>query len=270
MTIESLFEKIGVSKTEAAVYVELLKKPRQNGSQLSSILDIKKPSVYLALEKLNQRGFVFLEQGDSKAYIAKEPQTLIAELKDQFLQSTDILLEELVKIEPIIDLNIYLSIAGRQNILLKLKEMINKAEKELYINTNFKVSLFEKEIRDALDRGVRIIAFSFTDINDLALPIEFYYNKGLGDIFATEENIIMVTDNNWALFAANRDQTELNGVFSNNPFLVNILSDHIHNDIYLLQIQEKYSVDWKELNKLRTLKESAFHQHKCQLANING
>ena len=61
------------------------------------------------------------------------------------------------------------NVSGFDNLLQKAKEIINQANLEIYLNTDFNLELFGKELCDAVERGVRVIGFSF---NKMASPHE--------------------------------------------------------------------------------------------------
>ena len=64
-------ESLGLAKAEALVYSDIVQNPNSNGSQITKRVDLPKPSVYLALDKLYQRGLINLIPGKSKQYQAQ-------------------------------------------------------------------------------------------------------------------------------------------------------------------------------------------------------
>ncbi|MFA0521766.1 TrmB family transcriptional regulator sugar-binding domain-containing protein, partial [Vibrio sp. 10N.222.55.E8] len=67
------------------------------------------------------------------------------------------------------------NVTGIGNLVQKAKEVIELAQVEIYLNTDFQLDpRFSAELIEAVERGVRIIAFSF---NRIAVPhpkIELY------------------------------------------------------------------------------------------------
>jgi sugar-specific transcriptional regulator TrmB len=134
----------------------------------------------------------------------------------------------------------YCNIKGYQNFVHKTKELLLQAEKEVYMNTCFDLQIFGEEIREISKRGVRIIVFTFeTDINTEEFPIESYCKHIPGEI-CDYKRMMLVVDYKKVLIAGSYLGREVLGTFTENPLLVAIVSEHIHLDIYLLKLQEKY------------------------------
>lgn len=82
-------EKLGLAKSEALVYIDILQNPVSNGSQITSRINLPKPSVYLALDKLYQKGIINLIPGKSKQYIAQDPVVALEQLRKDYNASID-------------------------------------------------------------------------------------------------------------------------------------------------------------------------------------
>ncbi|QZY56175.1 helix-turn-helix domain-containing protein [Crassaminicella profunda] len=61
--IINMLEKLSFSKTEASVYITLLKHPKLTGYQIAKKINISRSSVYSALDNLYNRGGVSLLSG---------------------------------------------------------------------------------------------------------------------------------------------------------------------------------------------------------------
>lgn len=255
--ISTLLEKLNFSKTEAAVYINLLKHSRLNGYQIAKNLNMSRSSVYSALDNLYKRGVVFLLPGDSKSYKPEKPNNLINKLKKDFKRTTDLLETKLNEIEPAAPENRYLNIEGYDNIISKTKEILLTAEKEVYINTDFDLQSFAYEFVELGKRGVRIIVFSFCNLNIKALPIELY-NHNDSNCSNAPTRIMLVVDCKTTIIADRSPQrAEFIGTFTDNVLLTSIVSEHIHNDIYILKLKNKYKKNLIDENiKINTILEN--------------
>ena len=251
------FKLLGFSDNESKVYIKLLKHPNQNGSQLAKELTITRPSAYLALDKLYKKGAVYLVSGNSKDYVAKQPNELLKDLQNQVNNAAKELMDDLEHLNEETRQDIYFNIEGEDNIIRKSKEMIKSARKEIYINTNYPLSVFKRALSSALRRNVRIIVFSFYPINDIDLPIELYQKPTNSNPQHNEEtkSITIVSDYKTALIAGSEQHENFIGTFSQNRLFVKMISQHIHFDIYLMQFEKKYEIDWKKVDLLGTIKE---------------
>ena len=146
--IVSLLEKLNFSKTEAAVYINLLKNSSSNGYQIAKNLNMSRSSVYSALDNLYKKGIVFSLPGNSQIYKAEDPSTLTNKMKNEFVETADLLEIKLKELKNSDSEERYLNIAGYDNVISKAKELLLTAEKEVYINTDFDLQIFSREFNE--------------------------------------------------------------------------------------------------------------------------
>ncbi|HOV13140.1 MAG TPA: helix-turn-helix domain-containing protein, partial [Spirochaetota bacterium] len=166
-------EKIGFTKTEARVYITLLKNGSLNGYQIAKILNLSRSSVYLALDNLCNKNMIYLIPGEINEYKAENPDNILNKVTNDFNENISQLKIELTSIASLEPEEKFFNIWGIENVIEKVKDIIRQAEKEICINTNLNPFIFEKEIKNANKKGIRIILFSvsFVDIKDL--PVEY-------------------------------------------------------------------------------------------------
>ncbi|MBM7556050.1 TrmB family transcriptional regulator [Halanaerobacter jeridensis] len=241
MIIEEL-QKFGFKEIEARVYLELVKAPNSNGSQLAKSLNLPRTSVYSALDNLYEEGIIFLLPNQkSKTYKAVPPTELLDNLKDVYMNSIETLESEFDKINIQEQNRDYINIKGEDNVIEEIKKMLKSAEKEIYLNTNYDLDLFEEELKLLEEKSVRVILFSFHDFNLKGLEdkVEFYHHhkkEGQNE----EKRMMLVVDEREVLIANKKSNGELLGTITENNLLVSIVAEHIHHDIYLLKLKEKY------------------------------
>lgn len=237
-------ETLNFNKIEAKVYIELVQSNELNGSQIAKKINASRSSVYLALDNLYKRGCVYLISGDTNMYIAEKPDILIEKMKSNFEESANTIKDELLKLEHGDTQKNYYNLSGTQNFINKAKELLLYAEKEVYINTCIDLEIFNSEF-DILDKkGVRIIVFTYKHMDVDHLPIELHYHSIEANSEVenkkNEVRLMMVVDLNYTLIcSANSENEEMTGTFTENKFLANIVSEHIHHDIYLLKLKER-------------------------------
>ncbi|HBD93267.1 MAG: hypothetical protein A2015_15240 [Spirochaetes bacterium GWF1_31_7] len=236
-------QKLGFNKAEALVYYTLVKTPVLNGSQIAKILNMPRTSVYIALNSLYQKGVVFLLPGESNEYKAQSPDILFDKLQNEINNNIDSLKESFSKINSSNETDQFWNISGYENIINKIKDMINSAKNELYINTNINISIFKNEFESARIRSVRIILFSFETHTIDNLPVEYYHNDKMLIKESSYKRIMLVSDCKQSLIASGSDNDNYSGTFSDNCLLSSIISEHIHNDIYMYKLEKKYNKD---------------------------
>lgn len=237
-------EELNFNKIEAKVYILLVKYNELNGSQIAKKINASRSSVYLALDNLYKRGCVYLISGDTNMYIAEKPEILIEKMKANFEETANIIKDELLQLDQGDNEKNYYNLSGTQNFINKAKELLLYATKEVYINTCLDLQIFKSEF-DALKKiGVRIIVFTYKKMNTDNLPIELYRHS-IEDYDETkykedEIRLMMVIDLKYTLICStNNENVEMTGTFTENQFLANIVSEHIHHDIYLLRLKER-------------------------------
>lgn len=241
--IYSLLEKLNFTKTEAAVYVDLLKNSSLNGYQIAKNLNMSRSSVYSALDNLYKKGVVFLLPGESQIYKAENPSALLDKMKNEFVETADSLEEKLSSLGKNDTEERFLNIEGYNNIAAKAKELLLSAREEVYINTDFDLQIFSNEFLELHKRGVRIIVFSFSKPNGENLPVEIYNHEDAACI-GKQTRIMLVVDCKKTLIAdAGPHRSEFLGTVTENLLLASVVSEHIHNDIYLLKLKKRSGKD---------------------------
>ncbi|MCM1990754.1 TrmB family transcriptional regulator [Oceanirhabdus seepicola] len=254
-------EKLNFTKTESKVYLSLLKHGDMSGYQIGKVLGLSRSSVYSALDTLYAKGAITLLPGDAKIYSPRNPNDLIENIKDDFNNSANQLMDDLKNIQ-LKEINEgYMNIKGKKNIVSKMSEMIKKSTKEIYMNTDFDVELFKNDLAEAINRGVRVVIFSFSALNFERIPLEFYSHGIRVCECGANTRLMLVIDYEEVLIASKGIDEDYIGTFSFNKLLVQITSEHIHHDIYLMKLKEKYGEDlFDESIVLNTLmeKENSF------------
>lgn len=249
-------EILGLSSKEGEVYVELLKNPSSNGSQIAKVLGYPRTSVYDTLSKLQNKGYVMaIQEGDIRSYIPVTPKELLSKIKREVETASKVLDKEFEKINTDWQQSQFYNLSSENEILDRIIEMMITTEKELYINTNWDLKRFEENFRILEKKGVRVVLFSFEKQNYEKLGIEFYHRNRLREeVSSRNKRILMVSDMKKALMASNYEGN-FNGTYSENGLLVNILAEHIHNDIYILKLEKNGSSEfWKDIH-LGTMQE---------------
>jgi sugar-specific transcriptional regulator trmB superfamily len=271
MDIISELQKFGFSKVEAEVYMEVLNTPMSNGTQISKKIDVSRSAIYTALEKLCEKGYVYTvpTEEDKKNYMAMEPMEIIAELKEEWKNKAEFLEKEFLKIRNKKNETRFYQLYSEESLILKVKEIINKAENEIYIGTNIDIHLFEEELLKAIKASIKIFIFNFGDtildfnkkinenkeinkINEDKNIFENYkfenYNMYNLKIYNIQNKIykngknkeIIIVSDIVKGFSCKETGKEFIGVYTENKYLVKILTENIHNNIYTAKMERVY------------------------------
>lgn len=236
----SILERFRFSRTEALVYVNLLQNGHLTGYQIAKHIGLSRSSVYNALNTLYKRGVVFLLPGESNLFRALEPDILIPRLKKEFQEASTALEQALAHLEVPDTGGRFLNIEGFDNLILKAKELLRTAEHEVLINTDFDPFLFEEEFHALKAKNVRCILFSFSEMPSEGLPLECYthgYPLKAGHLFS---RIMLSVDHKLTLIGSSQEGNRFVGTYTENNLLASIVAEHIHHDIYLLNLKKVY------------------------------
>lgn len=263
-------QKFDFNKMEAQVYVTIVKYAGLNGSQISKLLNSNRGSVYSALNTLYEKGAIFLLPGETNVYQAQKTDTFIESLKEKYIKdfskTADLLKEEFSNFDDVqISEEQYFNIKGHHNFVIKVKEMLFMAEEEVYINTNYPLKEFKEEIRELSQRNVRIILFSeenmdITDLNNVEL-----YTMEM-ESFDFNKTMMLVIDSKRALIASGKQGCEFLGTFTDNPLMVEIVAEHIHYDIFLLNLVKQYGESLLNKADLKTIQEKKILNKMLEMA----
>lgn len=226
----------GFTKTDALVYINLLKNGRASGYKIAKDISLSRSSVYSSIDNLYKNGCIFMSDGETKEYEAKSPELILSQIEKKTIDNIHILKKELSRMMLQEEKEFIYNISGYENLLQKAKEVLSQAQIEVYLNTDFPLEILTKEIGEAIERGVRVIVFSF---NKLAMPhpkVELYSRSEEEEQRYPSHRFMLVVDMKQAMMFSHR--TETLGLYSNNRLLVKTIAEHIHSDIYLTEYEK--------------------------------
>jgi len=81
----TLLERFGLSDKESALYMALLELGQADVAAIATKAGVKRPTAYVLLDSLKDKGFVSLQDGSGRQYLAEDPRKLLAYEKLKFL-----------------------------------------------------------------------------------------------------------------------------------------------------------------------------------------
>lgn len=236
---EDLFG-LGFSPLEANIYMTLLKEGEMSGYKLAKAIGISRSSVYAALEGMYKKGMVSKVNDEVSSYIASNPSVLFKQLKQAFVEHADQAEQQLAGLYEDKREERFTNLHGFDSIVSSAKEMLLSAEKEVYVNTDFDLSLFGPELMKLQKRNVRVIVFSFASLDTKDLEIELYSHHDTVCEGEKPSRIMLVIDCDKALVADTyKKRGTWLGTVTNNALFVSIVAEHIHHDIYLYRLKQQ-------------------------------
>lgn len=251
--IDRLVE-MGFLKTEAIIYVTLLKLGRSNGYKLAKELELSKSTIYQTLENMYKNGYILMIPNNSREYEAKSPEVLFEELEKRYFKNSISLKKDLSKVTNNKQEEYFYKLEGEENIKKALIGIIENSKREIYINTNFDLSEVREELKSAIERGVRIIVFCFNKLDNMGLKIEIYNKSDKKETFEKSNRIMLVSDLNKGLIVTKIGE-KISGVYTDNKIFINIIAEHIHSDIYMAKLAKIYEDTFEDKIRINTLHE---------------
>ncbi|MFC0180919.1 TrmB family transcriptional regulator [Thorsellia kenyensis] len=258
VTLDEIINKLtqfGFSKTDAMVYIAFLKLGKCSGYKIAKEIGLSRSSVYSSIDSLFAHQYIHLSDSQTKEYTAKPPNQLFEELEKQTLENCALLKKELHKLFSEEESKEFIfNLTGYDAWLKKAKDSFAMAQNEIYLNTDFNLDIFKTEIEEALNRGVRIIIFSFHKLMNIHPAIESYSRLNEEETLFPSRRFMMVVDMKNSIIFSNSNN-HCQGVYTNNELMLKIAAEHIHSDIYLSKYQHLSQKDITDNILIKTLHE---------------
>ncbi|HHE55662.1 MAG TPA: TrmB family transcriptional regulator [Caldithrix abyssi] len=234
---------LGFTTYESKAYITLLKNNPSTRYELSKNSGVPRSAIYDVIKKLETLGAVNALYTSPEKYVPLPPDQLLGLLERQFKERLEDARKALEQFDTEIEPGHLWNIVGYQNMLHKAREMISNAKETIFLSIwDRECKKLKEDLDAAHDRGIRIIAFSFTPL-DLKVEEKYSYNipeKELLNIW--ERKIILVVDQSQLLMGEADDRYTKKTAWTDNKAIVDIATNHIILDITLYGIRMKEDV----------------------------
>ncbi len=237
-TLDHLVD-LGFSEYEAKAYVALLRESPATGYQVSKTSSVPRSMVYEVLSKLTARGAAMeLHKEGKTQYAPIPPSEFLNQVHREHEALVTALRDDLEGLGKTSDLEYVWNIEGHDNVLAKAREMISRAEDNVY--TAILPSTFpplKAALTEAIARGVRVVVYSSRSLDlsgarmVVASMSEEHLRKaeGLGLVLVIDGDEVLVGERLTAGQAARSSWTR-------SPLFVLIAEHHLRTDLYLPRI----------------------------------
>ncbi len=241
MNIIDNLEKLNFTRLEAQLYTALLGEKPMSAYQLAKKVNISRSSIYNALDHMLDKGMVEVIPNETLLYTAQEPSVILEkmhfEIQNNLLEAKKEL--EIYKANKYDE--VYVNFRGFHTAIYKTKEILKEAESDVYINADFDISCFRDELDSLVQKGVKIVVFSFYETENCIEGVKYFSHKRSVEGGHVPARLMIAVDNQIALAANGDSMLETwSGIVSSNKLFIRIITEHIHNDIYMLKIKDKY------------------------------
>lgn len=232
--IIDLLNEFGLPANLGKTYIALLRNNPATGYEVCTQSGVPRSAIYSVLHKLESLGIINSIGQNPKRYIPIQPSGLLEHFNqlhsDRITHLTEAL-ENLDTEDPKFD---FWHIHGYRNLILKLREAINKAKSKIFLSIWAKDLIqLENELKNAEKRGVIISIFSFTKLNkNYGNTISYELDEDkLKQIW--NPKIILVIDQDTTIMGSTSTKQGNKAIWTNNAAITEIANNHIILDITL-------------------------------------
>lgn len=190
-------QKFGFTEYQAKTYTALVAHGVAEAETIASTANLPRTSVYKALDSLHDMGYVVVSEGRPKIFKPAGP----LEVKSRISRELDDIFGRLNTLYEILsekgEPQLVYTINGKEKVLDKIGEMINRTENEIIISTpDFSTILdkTEKELETAINRDVKITVVT-SPREGISLDAEIKRKEGLiaTDLISDSERALLAT-----------------------------------------------------------------------------
>lgn len=226
--IEALMQA-GFTKHESVLYITLCREGELTGYEASKITGIPRSNAYLGLAGLSDKGGAYKIDGETAKYAAVSAAELVQNLKRKFSGVVKVIEEEIPQVNN--SRYNFATINGSQQILNKMKNLINQARQRVYISiSREQLDFVIDELKEAKSRGLKVVIITSEDVEFEGM-ICYRARKQYG-------SVRLITDSANVLTGQLNDQNPT-GLYSMNPNLVDLIKDSLTNEIKLIMLNDK-------------------------------
>ncbi len=237
--------QFGFSKNEAKAYIYLLTQSPATGYEISQNSGVPRSAIYDILKKMELRGLVSTIGNKPIKYIPLSTNQLSQNLTSQFEHNINEFKKKAGKLnEESVKDNVW-NIKGYDAMIDHLRSAIDGSTSSIYCSIwDREYNQLIPQLQKAHRRGVKIISFSFTELDD-SIGESFTYNikeERLRSIW--QRQIIVIIDRKAVLLgSSNKSQTNQT-IWTTNPAVLNISLNNIILDLTLYSQRKKIDLSY--------------------------
>lgn len=235
--VTKIMNELGFTIYEAKAYISLLKNHPVTRYELSKNSGVPRSAIYDVIRRLENIGAVNALTTQPETYIPLPPEKLIEQLENQYKQKLNELRQNLDEYEMDFEYGHLWNIVGYKNLILKVKELISNARKEIYISAwKRELDELKEDLLKAEKSGIKIVIFSFTEVPKIGLTYAYCLDENeLESIW--EHKLILVRDREELVMGeANKDLPK-KAAWTENTAIISIALNHIVLDITLFGLR---------------------------------
>ena len=217
----------GLTRQEATIYISLFQNGASNGYEVAKATGISRSNVYNALAGLVEKGAAYLMEGASNKYIAVPIEEFYNNKLRAMSEAKEFLVKNLIPAKDVTDG--YITIEGWTHIKNKMFNMLDQAEKRIYISLPFQ---YLEEIRTKLEKLIG------NHIKVVVITNEAFEMPG-AEIYRTDKRdkqIRFIVDSTYVLTGDFSGSDYDTCLYSGQKNFVNVFKEALRNEIKLIEL----------------------------------
>jgi HTH-type transcriptional regulator, sugar sensing transcriptional regulator len=232
--ITALMKQLGFTANAARAYLALLKQSPATGYELAATSGVPRSAIYNVLRALETQGLVNAVHGKPARYVPLPPDELIKLLEARHARGLEELKGALDELATPTTVNVTWTIQGYEATLDQARSLIDAA------TTSVHASIWAREaahlaepLRAAVERGVEVVLFSFTELEGVAGTVLSYgiEEQELDQYWS--HGVILIADNAHALVGGAEQSAGNRAVATSEDALVGMARSNLVLDITL-------------------------------------
>jgi sugar-specific transcriptional regulator TrmB len=238
-TVTRRIQELGFTSYEARAYVALLEHNPVTRYELSRNSGVPRSAIYTVIHKLEELGAVSAQSSEPEKYVPLPPEQLFELLSSQFNNKIEKAKEQLKDFQVQIIPDHLWNIVGFDNMVLKARELVQKAKKSICLSVwQREFAPLKKDIEKAIKRGVKVNLYSFTELDNISGAVYFTYGISESELEKVwAHKIILIIDKSELLMGEADKLQNKKTVWTTNRALIDIAMNHMILDITIYGIR---------------------------------
>lgn len=247
----NLLNQIGLTDSEAKVYLTLVKHGSSTGYEASKLSGVPRSKIYITLESLVRKGFaLFSEHDGSTRYASVSMEEVSEKIKYETNYTLDELSSQLKDYGAITDLDYIWHIKEYKNVFAKCRNIIKNTSKELLIQI-WEEDLSEviEDLKELESKGVQIGLVYFCDNENIKLPFKNSVRHGMLKQKLEEMGgrfITLVSDKREVVFGQILSENVAEVIWTESRPMIAMAAECVRHDMYFYKSADMFQDEMKK------------------------
>lgn len=232
---------IGFNQYEAKTYIALLQNTNITAYEISKNSGVPQSKIYETVKNLVEKGLAVAEGNKPTKYSPLPIEEFLERYKNSVEESISFLKENLKDLNEQPQIDYMWHFEGRNNILNKVKSMINDAQNNLYIEIWVdELDVLDADLQETEKRGIDIVLILYGKKEYNVGKVYYHQMEGMKkDTKKVGRWLTVVKDEKESLFGIFKKNHNY-AIWTQNKSFMLMVESFISHDIYIAEIYKKH------------------------------